>query len=272
MGIGLTTLPLRLDGRPVEAYASASHDVGLVSIPALGAVNLDQRLSDAVVELVAGLLGGESGRLDVVTGGGSQYGTLRFAGLAARDNARLLVGMIRTNQPTRAMARLSRSATAALGTGAYALTSQNIWLLAHDSTWPRLVAIAVLSMLIILASLVIAHKLWEQAPNPAARDRVVLFNIVTVTTLTIGIAALFASLFVLMVIAAAITIPPETLERQIEAPSSASEYVRLAWLVASVATVGGALGSLLESDEAVRDAAYRPRASGAGSEPSADNR
>jgi hypothetical protein len=81
-------------------------------------------------------------------------------------------------------------------------------------------------MLIILAALVLAHRLWEHAPKAAARDRVVLFNIVTVTTLAIGIAALFAALFLLMVIAATIAIPPRTFERQVEEAPNA--YVRLA--------------------------------------------
>jgi hypothetical protein len=58
---------------------------------------------------------------------------------------------------------------------------------------------------------------------------------------------------------AAISIPPTALEEQVSAPPTVGEYARLAWFAASIATVGGALGSLDERDEAVRDAAYRPR-------------
>jgi hypothetical protein len=57
--------------------------------------------------------------------------------------------------------RLSRSATAALGTGAYALASASISTLAAQSTWLRMVAVALLSVLLILVSLVTAPGLWE---------------------------------------------------------------------------------------------------------------
>jgi hypothetical protein len=277
MGIGLTALPLRVGRRPVATTASATHGVGLVSIPALGAVRVDERLRDAAVDLVSGLLGEAAGdepddgrheRLrmrgaELAAGlpaaEGKRHGSLRFTQLAVSNNLRLLGGMIRANRPARVMARLSRSATAALGTGAYALSSSSIWSLAHASTWPRLVAVGALAMLLILASLVIAHGLWERAANDAARERVVLFNVVTITTLTIGIAALYLGLVIILALAAAISIPPAALAEQLSAPATVGEYARLAWFAASVATVGGALGSLVESDEAVRDAAYRPR-------------
>lgn len=39
-------------------------------------------------------------------------------------------------------------------------------------------------------------------------------------------------------------------------PASVVDQVRLAWLAASIATIGGALGGALETHETVREAAY----------------
>lgn len=49
------------------------------------------------------------------------------------------------------------------------------------------------------------------------------------------------------------------LQRNIGRSVEIGEYLTLAWMLSSVAIVGGALGSDLESDEAVRSAAYSER-------------
>jgi hypothetical protein len=259
LAIGLTDLPLRDGPTPVLSHVSASHRVGLISLPALGAVQRDERLLHAVVDIVQLLIQDERGRdeLSVPVAGAARAGTMRFTARVVRGNLRVLTGMIRANRPTRVMARLSRSATAALGTGTYALTSANLWTVADRSSWTRLATVGALAMAIVLVTLVIAHDLWERADDPLARERVVLFNAVTVITLAIGIATLYLALFVGMSLAGGVILPPAAIEQQLDHSVGVETYLRIAWLVASVAALGGAFGSLLESHEAVRAAAYR---------------
>ncbi len=57
LAICLTDLPLRIGRRPLVADASAIHGAGVLSLPALGAIQLRRRAHDALVRLVVGLLG-----------------------------------------------------------------------------------------------------------------------------------------------------------------------------------------------------------------------
>jgi hypothetical protein len=57
-------------------------------------------------------------------------------------------------------------------------------------------------------------------------------------------------------IAAGAVIPPAVFEMQLHHAVGVWDYLKLARLVSSLATIGGALGAAVESDRAVREAAY----------------
>jgi len=279
LGVGLTDLPLRTGHRPVTAHASATHGVGLVSVPALGARSLERRVTRAVLHVIEGLLGESVGRGEAADGGREgrmgarlgelrsplgakqkDQGTVRFAGAVVRGNLRLLIGMVRANSPSTVIVRLSRALAGALGTGAISMASSSVWVMADKMTWPRLIALSFATVLSTVAAIVVAHGLWERSESDDEREQVALFNLVTTLTLLLGVATLYLALLLGLLAAGAALIPPDAFKSQIGHGVDAVQYVKLAWLGASLATIGGALGSVVESDLAVREAAYRNRA------------
>jgi chromate transport protein ChrA len=276
--IALTDQPLRIGRRPVVADVSATHGIGLISLPALGAVQVRRRARDAVARLVEGLLA-ESLELGAPRAGSARRRrmTRRLADLAApvravlpdddqidlryvaavvRGNVRLIAGMVRANRPWRLIVGLSRALAAALAAVVFALVTSDVSKIADAAAWWRLLAIAVISVTVTVVTLIVAHELWDRATDERARQRVVLFNVATALTVTLGILVLYVSLFALSLLGAWLMLQPSRLAQQLGHPVDFADYARLAWFVASLATVGGALGAALESDVAVRQAAY----------------
>jgi hypothetical protein len=176
LAICLTDLPLLVGHRPVKAHASVSLGVGIVSVPALGPVDLEARVREVIVRLVDKLLG-------------SGDETITSDAPAARGGLRLLLGMVRANRPWQLTAGLSRALLGALGTAALALASTGVWHLSDGSGWVRLVALTSGSLLITCVSLIVIHDLWERSPAAAARPRVALINLATSLTIALGSGA-----------------------------------------------------------------------------------
>jgi hypothetical protein len=273
----LTDVPLRIGRRPVVADVSATHGVALLSLPALGVVQLRRRARDAVTRMVDGLLG-ESLELDGCGGAGRRLRVgrrlsriaapvrpvvpedegvdLRFVAAVLRGHLRLILGMVRANRPWRLISRLSRALFGALVAVVFALVTSDIWRAADGTGWIRLTAFSVASIAATVIALIAAHDLWERTARGHAREQVVLFNVATALTVTLGVLWLYGTLFVLALAGAGLALEPRVLADGIGHQVAFGDYVRLAWLIASLATVGGALGSGLESDAAVREAAY----------------
>jgi hypothetical protein len=263
----LTDLPLELSRRPVVAHASALHGVGVLSVPALGAVGLRRRALTTVLGLVHTLLGNgddepqQLGRRlrELATDPAEEVEGVRFTARVLSGNLRLLLGMVRANRPWRLAVGLTRALAAAIAAGVFALITSDIWRLADTFGWLRLTVVGVGSVLAIAATLVIGADLWERPRSRRARKQVALFNLATTATVLIGVLSLYAALYLLALAGGLLLVVPTLFAAGLGHAVHLSDYLELAWLTSSLGTVGGALGAGLESDEAVREAAYTYR-------------
>jgi hypothetical protein len=269
----VTDLPLQTSRRPVIAHVSATHSVAILSMPALGPVAVRKRAADTIVRLIGQILGdivlaGDAAELrrppaDAVTrrmlqlGRSVEHGEhgVGFAARVVTGNIWLLLGMLRANRPWRLALRLIRALVAAFAAGVFALVTSDIWRIANHLGPLRLTVIGLGSVAATSMTIMIATGLWESSPHPAAREQVILFNIVTAVTVGIGVAVLYLALFTAMLTAALLLVPGDLLSRVVGHPGVADQ-IRLAWLATSIATLGGALGAALETQETVREAAY----------------
>lgn len=257
----LTDLPRREHTMPVIADISVVHGFALISIAALGPMFIARRLRDLVALAIGyildepNLVPRHAERLPSIrTAAGVRY----FAPKGLR-RLRLLLGMVRANRPWQLVLGLSRALVGAFASGAFGLAYSTIWQFADTMGPWRMAAATVLSIGAMVTWLIVDHELWERPQTATARDRAVLYNLSTLITLTIGVAVLHAALFCIMLFTSLLVLTPDLLARNIGHPVGIGDYLRLAWLLASISTVGGAIGSGLEDDEAVKSAAYGVR-------------
>ncbi|HET6172983.1 MAG TPA: hypothetical protein VFD90_10280 [Gaiellales bacterium] len=269
----VTDVPFRLARRPLLSHASPTHGVALVLLPAVGVVARLRRLRDAAADAV-GMLIGDPPRDREGRRGPHVQRRLRelatdvdapdddgvaFLARVISGNVRLLLGMIGANHPWRLVGRLSRALLGALAVAVFALVTSDVWRIATSLDPPRLAVLTLASVAAAVVTLIAVHRLWERAPERHAREQVVLFNLATLATVAFGIAALYAAVFVASLAVAGLLIDSSVFAGQLGHDVDVSDYLRLAWLTSSLATVGGALGAMLETDDAVREAAYAYR-------------
>ncbi|MEN4477648.1 hypothetical protein [Mycolicibacterium chlorophenolicum] len=257
----VTDLPRRDGTRPVVADISVPHRFGVISVPSVGGLFISRRVRTMVEFIVYEVNGKPDGRAP--TRGGltrtEEEETVRYAAPSRFARLRLLAGMVYANRPWKLAAGMSRVMMATFATGAVSLAYPTIWQLSSTMGPWRLGVTTVLATAAMVGWLIVNHKLWERPSSPVERERAAMYNASTAATLTIGVVFLHATTFVLLVLTAWWTLPPQMLAQSLGHSVGPADYLRLAWLVAAVATLGGALGSGLEDDQAVKQAAYGAR-------------
>jgi hypothetical protein len=169
--------------------------------------------------------------------------------------------MVLANRPWLLVPGLKSALVAALATGAVATVNSTVWLLAGSLSWWRLVVATIASIALVVAWLVIDGELWDRPDDesPQAWERSRLYNASTLLTLTTGVLICYVALYVVNLAWAFFVLDPDLMGGYLNASIGFPDLFVLTWFVASAATVGGGLGSGLETDEAIRAAAYSKR-------------
>lgn len=248
--VGLTELPLHDDdGRHLLVTTDPEQRTAVLSLPALGGFRMHARAGRAVRSLVRGMA-------DPNTDGEHRVAVPR-----RRGRLRLLSGMVLANRPWLLVPGLKSALVAALATGAVATLNSTIWLVARSLSWWRLVIATIVSVALAVAWLVIDGELWDHPHDNSrqARERSRLYNASTVATLIVGVLICYVALYVVNLAWANFVLDPAVMGSDLHVQVSHGDLFVLAWFVASAATVGGGLGSGLETDKAIRAAAYSKR-------------
>ncbi|RZT85734.1 hypothetical protein EV383_2614 [Pseudonocardia sediminis] len=277
LGVYLTGLPIQHDDLPILVDLDHDRRVAGLSLPGFGPFLQHRKVRNAVVRLVADLTGTADAGLDwgrhhpsrlgratarhlqpvlvVHTGDGRH--TRRYVTTRWRGRARLLAGMVHTNQPWRLVLGTRTALAAVLGTGAYlTITTSTVWLLSTRLGVGKLVLTSVVSVALMVAWIIGAHHLWERARDEGEQEETVLYNFSTVLTLGIGVLTMSVAVFVLTLLGSLFLLEPSVLGSNLGRPPELADHLQLVWLATSLATVAGALGSGLDSEDAVRRAAY----------------
>jgi hypothetical protein len=248
--VGLTELPLRDDdGRYLLVRTDPQGRSAVLSLPALGGLRMHARARHAVRVLVGGMTD-PSAQVE------HRVPLSRLGG-----RWRLLIGMVLANRPWLLVLGLKSALVAALATGAVATINSTVWLLASSLSWWRLVVATIASVACLVAWIVVDGGLWDRPDDksPEARERSRLYNASTLVTLTTGVLICYLALYVVNLVWALFILDPAVMGGNLHASLGYRDLFVLTWFVASAATVGGALGTGLESDEAIRAATYSKR-------------
>lgn len=258
----VTEIPRRAGRRPKMAAIHPKDSLVVVSLPALGWFGLPSQLEHAVLASLDALTRVE------VTGDVApevDFGVVHTQGLGPEESyyvaspwwrsgrLRLVMGMVRTNEPLATAPKLSGAFAAASATGAFGVFFSSIWNLADALPAWRLSLITGITVIVMTLWLIMINRLWEPQHRMDSLAEATMYNASTVVTLLVSVSLLYAALFVGICAAAFVVIDADFMTQTLGRASSPRNYLNIAWLSASMGTVAGALGSSFDNDVDVRN-------------------
>lgn len=253
----VTEIPRLAGHRPKMSALHVAESLVIISLPALGWFGLAGRLRAALFGSLEALThyDGTSPQVDFgeLHEQESETGPSYYVSAPRAGRLRLVLGMVRTNQPIMTVPKLSGALAAASATGAFGIFYSSIWSMANALSPLRLVLITVMAILVMVPWLIFGNQLWERKHRMGSLAEASMYNASTVMTLVVTVSLLYATLFFGILVGALVVIDPGFMTSTLGQQATVWNYVDIAWLSASMGTVAGALGSNFDSEVDLRD-------------------
>jgi len=174
---------------------------------------------------------------------------------------RLLLGMTVANRPWTALLSFKKILMLAFGTGIYITIFPTPWELSTIYSVPRFILLASFAVLGMVTWIIFAHNLWEKPTKKGDVRLRKLYNYTTITTLLVIILINYVVLFCLFLSAIGIFVPPGLFEAgaELQGDPSIKHYFQLTWLVTSLGTLAGSIGTASEDEDKIRQITYSYR-------------
>ncbi len=266
--ISLTDLPIREDDRIVIARTGGGLDVAVISIPPLGALRVRSKAITMILEVMDDLYRGtisEHAPARFLKRSEARRGysedednerNLRYTAPPVRGHISLLAGMVYANRPWRLFPSFKTTVATAFATGGYGLIFRTLWEIGNAYGYGRLVTLMLVAMAFLVGWIILSHRLWETRDRDLSKYLRSLYNASTVLTISVGVVFYYVVIFLLLLVAAVVYIPAGMLESTIGHAVTPVNYVRIAWVTSSVATIAGAISAGLEDSEVVQNATF----------------
>lgn len=260
--IYVTDLPLTAWDRPVVSQRASDSAAVLISLPAFGVFGVTRRLRRELVSLIEedeAVTGVRRGGTELAGEGADEVG-LETRVLDHRGRSlRMILGMVRGNQPGRLLPVLSSSLAAMVATGGFGIFYGSIWKLAEEMSFLRLALISMFAIVSFTAWLIIHNRLWQRSHTQESRWRERIDNLATIGTIGMTGLILYALVLGVLFASSVVVIPAGYLEAELERDVGMVTYLSIATLSASLGAMAGALGSNFDRDVEIRSATYNLR-------------
>ena len=257
----ITDLPLTAMERPVVSQSTADGNAVLLSQPAYGMFRARRSLATDLESVLAGE-GATTGKQRTMDSeevdSEREITTVRVLDHPGRA-LRLILGMIRSNEPGKLLGVLSGALAAIAATGGFGVFYGSIWNLSESMQVWRMLLVAALGVIVFSAWLIISNRLWIRSNTQDTRWRERIDNIATAGTVVSTVLIIFLLAAVGMTLLSVAVVPADFFREQIEETVTWQSYLRVGWLSASLGTFAGAIGSNFDKSVEIRSATYNLR-------------